>query len=42
MSLAVNWDVPGIKTIPGKKQEAVEKSQHFPKILDRVSLLMLI
>jgi len=23
MSLAVNWDVPGIKTIPGKKQQAI-------------------
>lgn len=42
MSLAVSWVVPGKRTIPGKKQEAIEKTQHFPKWLDYVSLLMLI
>lgn len=29
MSLAVNWDVPGIKTIPGKKQQGIYKIDHL-------------
>lgn len=38
MSLAVSWDVPGKKTIPGKKQEGIEKTQHFSKRLDCLSV----